>query len=383
MRITQLTWTKIFVPFKEAHLWGGGRRPGPTRLIVRIDTDAGVTGVGETICLLPFVEPVVAAIADLVTGMDPRDFELMHRKVLGAGFYHHKRAMVAAWCGVEMACWDLLGKSAGLPIYRFLGGAYRREIPLIAYLFIRKPEEVAREAAEFVARGYRTIKLKIGLDPEQDIEIVRRVREAVGPTVRVRADVNGAWTPGTARRQLHRLAPYDLEYVEQPLMYDDLPGHAELRRWSPVPIGLDESAYTNVDVLNIIRLNAADVILLDPHESAGIWECRKGAAIAEAAGIAVTLHSGAELGLSTAAYLHLAASTPNLMLAIDNQYENLSDDVVTVRHAIRDGSMRVPEGPGLGVEVDWAKVERYRTDEIKDAYLDTTRPDWFTVKPAY
>jgi len=71
------------------------------------------------------------------------------------------------------------------------------------------------------------------------------------------------------------------------------------------------------------------------------------------------------------------------MLAIDNQYENLSDDVVTVRHAIRDGSMRVPEGPGLGVEVDWAKVERYRTDEIKDAYLDTTRPDWFTVKPAY
>ena len=226
MRITQVTWTKIFIPFKEAHLWGGGRRPGPTRLIVRIDTDTGVTGVGETICLLPFVEPVVAAIAELVTGMDPRDFELMHRKVLGAGFYHHKRAMVAACCGVEMACWDLLGKSAGLPLYRFLGGAYRREIPLVAYLFIRKPEDVAREAAEFVARGYRTIKLKIGLDPEQDIEIVRRVREAVGPTVRVRADVNGAWTPGTARRQLHRLAPYDLEYVEQPLMYDDLPGHA-------------------------------------------------------------------------------------------------------------------------------------------------------------
>ncbi len=252
----------------------------------------------------------------------------------------------------------------------------------MAYLFIRKPEDVAREAAEFVARGYRTIKLKIGLDPEEDIKIVRRVREAVGATIRVRADVNGAWTPGTARRQLHRLAAYDLEYVEQPLVYDDLLGHAELRRWSPVPIALDESAYTATDVLNIIRLNAADVILLDPHESAGIWEARKAAAIAEAAGVAVTLHSGAELGLSTAAYLHLAASTPNLLLAIDNQYENLSEDVIRTPHVTRNGMMRVPAGPGLGVEVDWAIVERYRTDEIKGAYMDPARPDWFTVKPS-
>jgi len=383
MKITRIEWTKVFVPFHRPHLWGGGRRPGPTRLILRVDTDAGLSGVGETICILPFVEPVVAAIAEVLRGDDPRDIERLHRKVEGAGFYHHKRAMVAALCGVEMACWDLLGKEAGLPLYRLLGGAYRRDIPLVACLFITSPEETAREAASYVARGFRTIKVKVGLDPQEDVAIVRAVRDAVGPAVEIRADPNGAWTPGTARRMLHKLAPYDLQFVEQPLMHDDLAGHAELRRWSPVPIGLDESAYTNVDVLNIIRMGAADVILLDPHEAAGLWETRKSAGIAEAAGIPVTLHSGAELGLSTAAYLHLAASTPNLSMAIDHQYDALVDDVVTVPHAIRDGAMRVPEGPGLGVDVDWNKVARYRVNEIKDAYFDRERPDWFPVKPAY
>ena len=124
------------------------------------------------------------------------------------------------------------------------------------------------------------------------------------------------------------------------------------------------------------------MILLDPHESAGIWEGRKGAAIAEAAGIAVTLHSGAELGLSTAAYLHLAASTPNLMLAIDNQYENLSDDVVRPPTRSGTGHARA-EGPGLGVEVDWTKVEQLSHRRDQGCVYDPARPDWFTVKPAY
>ena len=384
MRITNLRTDKVFVPFQTPHLWASGRRPGTTRLIARLATDAGLVGYGETNCLWPFVEPVLhESIKPFVIGEDPHNVERVYRKVEANGYYHHKRAMVAALAAVEMAMWDLIGKAAGQPLYQLWGGAFRTRVEAIAYLHVKAPEEMAREAQVFVAQGFRTIKLKIGMDPESDIEIVRAVRAAVGPRIELRADVNGSWTPGTAKRQLAKLEPFDLQYVEQPLVHDDLTGHRELRRCSRVPIALDESAFTLTDVINIVRAEAADVILLDPHEAGGCWVVRKAAAIAEAAGLPVTLHSGAELAFSTAAYIHLAAATPNCSLAIDSSYYEIADDLSAGRHEYVEGAFTLPEKPGLGVELDEAKLDRYRTDEIRDPYLDRERPDWFTQKPMY
>ena len=180
------------------------------------------------------------------------------------------------------------------------------------------------------------------------------MRAEIGADVPLRLDVNGAWTPGTAKRQCRRLLPYDPAYIEQPLELDDLAGHAALRAAQPVPIALDESAYTLQDVGNIVRMQAADVILLDPHEAGGLWETVKAAAIAESVGIPVTLHSGGELGFSQAAYLHLAASIPNLTLAIDNEITHLAGDVITTPFAVDRGTLAVPTGPGLGVALDHA-----------------------------
>lgn len=384
MKITELRADKVFVPFHAPHLWASGRRPGTTRLIVQLRTDNGLVGYGETNCLWPFVEPVLReGIAPLVVGEDPHQIETVYRKVEANGYYHHKRAMVAALAGVELAMWDLIGKAAGQPLHQLWGGAFRQRVEAIAYLHVKPPNEMAREARDFAGRGFRTIKLKIGMDPDSDVAIVRAVREAVGPGIEVRADVNGSWTPGTARRQITKLEPFDLQYVEQPLVHDDLAGHRELRRWSRVPIALDESAFTLADVMNVVRAEAADVILLDAHEAGGWWVARKEAAIAEGAGLPVTLHSGSELGFSTAANVHLAAATPNLSLAIDSSYHELSDDIITTPHDYVDGSFLVPSGPGLGVDLDPAKLERYRTDVIRDAYRDPERPDWFTLKPMY
>lgn len=384
MKIERVETSLVFMPFKSPHLWGGGRRPGATRLIVQLFTDTGIVGLGETICLLEFVQPVLErTIVPLAIGEDPHDVERIYRKVEGAGYYHHKRAMVAALNALEIACWDAVGKSAGQPLHKLWGGAYRTEVPLIRYLHVKSPAEMARQAGEAADQGYRTIKAKIGLDEESDLEIIREIRAAVGPNVFLRGDVNGAWTPGTARRQLRKLEPYDLQFVEQPLVHDDLLGHAALRRVTSVPIALDEGTYTQTDVLNAIRAEACDVILLDPHESGGCWTARKSAAIAEGAGIPVGLHSGSELGISQAAYLHLGASTPNLSLAIDTGYPELIDDVITRRHPIVEGAMPVPTGPGLGVELDLDKLAHYRTDRILDAYGDPQRPAWFTEKPAY
>ena len=140
---------------------------------------------------------------------------------------------------------------------------------------------------------------------------------------------------------------------------------------------------TTQDVGNIVRAQAADVVLLDPHEAGGLWPTVKSAAIAESVGVPVTLHSGGELGLSQAAYLHLAASIPNMTLAIDNEIGHLAGDVITKRFVVDGGTLTVPDAPGLGVDVDEAAVEHYKVDAIVGAYLDPGRPGWFPVKPAY
>ena len=381
--IVKIEHQMVFVPFHKAAEWAAGKRPGTTRLIVQVHTADGTVGVGETICLWEFVEPVLArTIIPLALGADACNIESLCNKIEGAGFYHHQRAMVAALAGFEMALWDIVGKQAGMPLHKLWGGAYRNPIPMIAYLQAKDPEQVAAETATAIAQGFETIKVKIGMSPESDLAIVTAARNAA-PQAKLRADVNGAWTIGTAKRMLRKLEQFDLEYVEQPLPLADLSGHANLRKLFSTPIALDESAYTMQDVLAIIRAEAADVILLDPHQAGGLHRCRKAAAIAEAAGIPVTFHSGAELGISTAAYLHLAASIPNLMLAVDNQQPNLTDDIINSPLPLERGSLFVPSGIGLGVTLNTQKLERFRTERISQPYLDPAHPDWFPTKPQY
>jgi glucarate dehydratase len=383
--ITRIEFDKIYVPFLQEVHWSAGTRPGITRLVVRVHTEGGTVGLGETICLLEFIEPVLAkTVIPLSIGEDACNIERLAKKLEGAGYYHHKRALVMALCAVEMACWDIVGKEAGLPLHRLWGGMFREEVPLVAYLQSPAVDQIAAEAATLVERGFGTVKVKLGLDEQRDIELVRAVRQAVGPKVKIRGDVNGAWTIGTAKRQLRKLEPLDLEYVEQPLPLEDLRGHAHLRQTCGIPIALDESAYTLQDVHAIIAAEAADVVLLDPHEAGGLLAARKQAALCEAAGIPVTLHSGGELGISMAAYLHFACTVPNLMLAIDAQYPNMSADIITERLVETGGNMRPPTGPGIGVDLAAsAALDRRRTSSIANPYLDPSRPAWFARKPAY
>ncbi len=383
LQIVEARHWKVAMPFREALEWGSGNRPAATRLIVELTLANGVKGYGETICLLEFIEPVlVNTVIPIALQHRACDVEKFTRHVFGAGYYHHKRAAVMAMAAVEMAMWDAHGRTLGAPLVELWGGAYRSQVEVSAYLFGTSAQNLKQAAQRFLDDGYRSFKVKIGMTPASDLSNVEAVKSVTGE-LPVRADVNSAWTPGTARRMLERLRPYDLQYVEQPLELDDLLGHADLRRSQPVPIALDESAYTLADVGNIVRNGAADVILLDPHEIGGLWQTIKAAAIAEAAGIPVTLHSGGELGFSQAAYVHLASSIANMSVSIDSERDYLSDDVVTAAPVVSEGVFSVPDRPGLGVEPDFAKIERYRVDHIRGAYLDAARPGWFSTKPAY
>ena len=383
LQIVSIRHQMVAMPFHTPLEWGSGRRPAATRLLVRIELANGVVGWGETICLLAFIRPVLQeTVIPIALNYRASDVERFTRHVLGAGYYHHKRAVVMAMAAVEMAMWDALGRHAGLPLHALWGGVYRQQVPVAAYLFGTDAQQLRAQARTFADQGYRSFKVKIGMDPVSDIRNVQAVREAVGDAD-LRADVNGAWTPGTARRMLERLRPYDLQYIEQPLELDDLLGHAQLRECQSTPVALDESAYTLADVGNIVRMAAADVILLDPHEAGGLWQTIKAAALAEAAGIPVTLHSGGELGFSQAAYVHLAASIPNLHIAIDSERAYLQGDVVRHPLVLQDGAFAVPDAPGLGVEADEALIARHATEVIDTPYLDPRRPGWFSSKPAY
>jgi L-rhamnonate dehydratase len=383
MRITHISSWLVRMPFNEDILWASGRRTGATRLIVRIETDGRIVGWGETICLIEPVRAVFDAIvAKLAMGYDVSQVERFGRHVLGAGYYHHKRASVMATAAMEMAMWDALGKHARLPVHALWGGKWRDRVDASAYLFLPDPAKCADKAAWFLDQGYRTFKVKIGFDERSDVALLEAVRDQIGD-LPLRADVNGAWYLPTAKRMLGRLAGLDLAYIEQPLPLDDLPNHAALRVGQPVPIALDESAYTMEDVAAIVRADAADVVLLDPHEAGGIWQTLKSAAICEAANIPVTLHSGGELAISQAAYVHLAASIPNMVLAIDTERAYLAADIAPDAPALVDGAYAVTDAPGLGVSPEIDLIERYAVDDIAGAYLDGARPNWFPTKPQY
>jgi len=383
--IKRIDVRKIFIPFVHSVEWSAGTRPGITRLVVQVEIADGTVGLGETLCLLEFIEPVlVKTIVPLSLGEDACNIERLLRKVEGAGYYHHKRAMVMARAAVEMACWDIVGKQAGMPLHRLWGGQYRERIPVIGYIQSANPLEAAKQAADYVQKGFGTLKVKLGMGEALDIDLVQAVREAAGPRIQIRGDVNGAWTIGTAKRQLRKLERFDLQYVEQPLPLEDLRGHALLRKQTCVPIALDESAYTLQDVHAILAHEAADVLVLDPHEAGGLIQARKQAALCEAAGIPVTLHSGGECGISLAAYLHFAASVPNLTLAIDTQYPNLSADIITRRFDMNSGSAEAPrDGAGLGVTLDVHALKQLESDTIPNPYLDPRRNHWFATKPSY
>lgn len=382
MRIASVERTLVRAPFKEEILWGSGRRTATTRLVVKIVTEDGTVGWGETIAL---IAPVLAVfddvVAPLLEGYCVANAERFHRHVLGAGYYHHKRAAVMAIAAAEMAMWDALGKSAGLPLHALWGGLWREEVEAAAYLFTPDTDQLAARIARFRDEGYTTFKVKIGYDARTDLAVAEAARTAVGDAP-LRLDVNGAWSPGLARRMVARLAPLEPQYIEQPLELDDLAGHALLRRSAATPIALDESAYTLSDVGNIVRAEAADVVLLDPHEAGGLWPTIKAAAVCEAVGLPVTLHSGGELALSQAAYVHLAASIPNMAIAIDTERTYLGRDIGTGPE-LAGGRFRVPQGPGLGVTVDEAAVADLATDRITGAYLDPARPGWFPMKPDF
>jgi L-alanine-DL-glutamate epimerase-like enolase superfamily enzyme len=286
-------------------------------------------------------------------GRDPQNIAAFHRDcLLGTRLKS----------GIELALWDICGKAAGLPVAALLGGIIRPQVEVAACMGIQSYERSREFARWYVEQGFGTLKTKAGSDMREDLEMVRGIRDAVGDKLKLRIDPNCAYSPQQALELCRQLEQYDLEYLEQPILAEPLADAARLRQQTSVPIALNESVTNPASVLAIIREQAAEFILPDTHIAGGILPCVEIGHLCAAAGIPAIMHCGHDLGPKTAAMLHVAASMPAYSLANDTTYYGLEDDIITEPFQIEQGSITVPTKPGLGIEIDPEKLQRYRVD---------------------
>jgi glucarate dehydratase len=397
MKIRDIRATLVTVPMEAPLRWSMGVESGTTRALIEVETDEGITGIGETYGS-PETPHALEAAKALLVGLDPFETGVIHHRlgVFRIGYETTVPATLRA--GIEMACLDAAGKAVDRPVHSLLGGAVRDRVEIAAYLFYRyedngkggesTPEQIADRATELVDRyGFRSIKLKGGVyTPEEELEAVKLLRSHF-PTAPLRWDPNAAWSVPTSLRVAERLRveDIDLEYLEDPTA--ELEGMAQVRNRTSVPLATNMCLVSYEQLAPGIRLGSVDVILSDVHFWGGFLANQKMMAVCEAFGLGVGMHSDRELGVSTAAMLHLAASAPQLTYAIDSHYPDQVGDVIAEPLEIRDGHIDVPSGPGLGVELDPDQVERFRREYVKSGtvneFYDNNRQGWVPSIPIF
>ena len=335
--------------------------------IVEVLTDEGVTGLGEISTLWDGDATVQRAIVEAqfkhtLRGCDPRDINacLVRMATL-------VESMCPARAGIEMALFDILGKSLGVPVYRLLGGRVRDRIALSRSVFYRADvAQMVNDAVEHVRDGFTCLKVKIGRPQlKDDVRAVSSIREAVGDTIQLRVDANMGWkTPKDAVRAIKALEPYGLHSVEQPLPRGPVAQLRYVRDAVDVPIMADESVWGPDEALELLVANAVDYLNVYVAESGGLTNSSLIIRMAELAGVPCVIGAMPELGIGTAAAIHLAASVPNIGAPCDASgamYQ--TDDVVEPWMQVSNGYVSVPEGDGLGITLNRDALARLTTDE--------------------
>jgi muconate cycloisomerase len=263
-----------------------------------------------------------------------------------------------AKCGIDIAIHDLLARSVGLPLQAFLGAAREHELALSYLISVGSPEEAAARAQQAWASGYRGFKVKIGMEPSHDLEILRAVRQAA-PEGYLWADANQAYDVATATRLARGMEALGADVLEQPVPANDWTGLARLARDTAVPIAVDESVYAPMDLIQLIKLEAIDVLVLKLSKMGGLTRARLCMQIAREAGLGL-LGSGlteSRLGLTAAA--HLFAAYGGCAFADLNGPQFLADDAVAEGPEMAPGVVRLPTTPGIGVRIDPEKLQGY------------------------
>jgi glucarate dehydratase len=379
--ITRVTVTPVAFADPPLLTAFGVHEPFALRAIVEVETDAGLAGLGETYADAAHLAALGDAAA-AITGADAYQLNEVYRRVqsvapaaatIAGGLAGDTDGVDRVFSPFEVACLDIQGKAAGRPVCDLLGGAVRDTVPFSAYLFYKwgghpgaeadewgeatDPEGIVAQAKRMTGLyGFGAVKLKGGVfPPGQEIEAVRALRAAF-PDLPLRLDPNAAWAPQTALKVARELDGV-LEYLEDPA--PGINGMAEVARHASMPLATNMCVVAFRHLPPAIRADAVQVILSDHHYWGGLRRSALLAGICDTHRIGLSMHSNSHLGISLAAMVHLAAATPNLTYACDTHWPWKTEDVVAgTPFTFTGGSVAVPRGPGLGVELDRGALAR-------------------------
>lgn len=325
--------------------------------IVRVRTENGVTGFGEVSPSPAFMgetgytaEVVIKKyLAPTLLGYAISDLEKIHATMESAIYGNY-----AAKSAIDIAVHDCIGKSLGIPLYKYLGGMVKKTCELSWVVGMQDIDGSVEEAKKFANEGYKVIKIKVGNSPEVDFQLVKSIREALGEQVEIRLDANQGYDYDTAYKVFSRLEQFNLESIEQPVRRWDIQGMKFLKQRLKTTIMADESVSSLHDVNTIMHEQAADTVNIKVGKVGGLHISKKIAAALEISGMQATAGSNLEVGIGSAASVHFVMSTPNLTIPNDMMIGGLlhEHDLITSGLDIVDGTVTCSDAPGLGVEVD-------------------------------
>jgi muconate cycloisomerase len=385
MKIIAIDCHHVTLPLLRPHRWTGLTATLGSYVLVNVQTDDGLSGWGEATVHPQWggdlgryygESPTTAIhlVNDLLwpvlSGADPHRNQLVYDEMERAvrGHPYVKSA-------VDAAILDLVAQSAGLPVYMFLGGQRRTAIPITHVIGLMPVAEVVEEARAVAAEGVSPIKLKVGEDHDRDLEVVRKVHQAVGDQVEIAVDANQGWAPvPVAQRMISRLSSIDLRYVEQPV--PGISAMAQLASRVRVPLMADESVWTAHDMAEVARHGEPIMASIYTTKAGGLLRAMQVDAVAHANGLVTTVNAYEQTGIGALGTLHLACAMASLgeacMIPVSGSQGNrptkvagvtYSDDVLAEPFAFHDGCVLVPDSPGWGIPVDIEKVERYTVEK--------------------
>ena len=365
MKIVKVEAIPVIIPFNTEWKISTVNDFGGGYVVMKLHTDEGIVGIGEigrwfegespsdiVNTSLKFFAPI------LMESEDPLNINAIMNKFRCIRERRFAKALV------DIALHDLKGKKLGVPVYQLLGGAYRTKIPVCQSLGIKDYESIRRDLDLYLGMGFRAFKIKIGLDYDFDIRLVKMIREIVGPDIQLRVDANGGYFGSTCIAALKEMEKYNLTLIEQPCSYVHHSMMRDLRRALHTPLLACESAMTPETVFELVKDEAADIINIKIGRPSGFIGSKQMEAVAMGAGLPVCIGTQLEMGVGIAACAHLAASVRDFVDTSDITGPTLLvDDIITNPLEYKDGYLQVPDGAGLGVEIDDDKLNYYRLDK--------------------
>lgn len=374
MRIAELRAHVLEAPLSEPFAWSFNQTAVRGSCVVEIRAEDGTTGFGECFGPSTLNAAIVEAFRPLVVGQDALATDLIWQTLYNQFRDQGQKGLtVTAISGVDIALWDLKGRILGQPVHRLMGGPLRRQVRAYATGTYRRGTGdpiayITDEVRGYVREGFSAVKLKIGFGIEEDLKLIAAVRETIGPKVGLMLDANHGFDAIEAIELGRRAERYDIGWFEEPVVPDDLDSYIEVRRGQPIPVAGGECEFTRWGFREVLTRRAIDILQPDTCAAGGLSECKKIADMATAFGVRYVPHVWGT-GIGLAAAMQLLAVLPHSpprhtplepMLEFDRSEHPFRQAVLKTALEHEGGLVRVPAGPGLGIEVDRAALEKFR-----------------------